>query len=452
MRKLSVALALLFLVGSASAFPSSLEKVDSVASPDDPAMIEVTVQNNHSSPQTFKLGTFSPQPSWVYVEQSKTIQPGENDTLQVTVTPGEYAIDKTYSMTVFVKVPAVGYSHPIQTSFNVVRDKKMILDGFNLENKSYDPGDQVRGNLKVRSVSSSLIRDYKATFSYENSTITQDSSPILPGGTRTLEFSVPVEKNASPGEREIRASLFLSDEEVGSLTENFSVNRIRDLRFSRESTNNLLSMTRRSKVTNAGNSPVNYTVNRTVPSYLTPITGFSELPDDRESKGNSERYSWDVMIQPGESFDLERRTNYWMPAAALLGIILAILGIKRLRNSVKFSKEAEMMGEDLRISINIENISDRTYRDVSVEDFVPDIAEVERKFDMAAPTVRKTNEGTKLSWNIDELEPGDQRVLQYTVKPKVEVEGGVELQEAVLKERDEVIKKSSRVSSEFDPE
>lgn len=452
MRKLTVAIAFLFLMGSASAFPTSIEKVDPLASPDNPALIQVSVQNNYSSPKTFKLGTFSPQPSWAYVEQSKTIQPGENDTLMVTVTPGEYAIDKTYSMTVFVKVPSIDHSHPIQTSFNVERDRKMILEGFNIRNQSIDPGEDVKGSLEVRSISSDVIRDYGARFSYGNHSTNQSSSPILPGGTRSLEFSIPVEENATSGQREIKAEFFLSGEEKGSMNGEFSVKEVKDLKFSRTSTNNILSTIGQFEVTNKGNAPVNYSVNRTITSYLTPITGFSELPDNRDSIGNNERYIWNINLQPGESFKLERRTNYWIPAAALLGIVLAIMGIKKLRNRVNFSKEAERAGKGRKISIKIENISDRTYRNVSVEDFVPDIAEVDRKFDMASPTVRKTNEGTKLSWEIDELEPGDQRILQYTVKPKVEVEGGVELQKAVMKEGDEVIKKSNQVSTEFDPE
>lgn len=452
MRKLSAVLALLFMAGSASAFPASLEQVDPVASPDDPAVIQVNFQNNYTSAKTFRLGTFSPQPSWVYVEQSKTLQPGENGSLQITVTPGEYAIDKTYSMTVYAKVSGLKHSHALQTSFNVERNQKMILEGFNLDNRSYDPGDEVTGTLEIRSISSQVLRDYRAEFRYGDISMEQTSSPMLPGGTRSLEFSLPVEENASPGQREVKASLFLSEKQIGAMNKSFSVNEIRNLSFSRSSRNNLLSIVGDIQVTNYGNAPVNYTVNRTVQSYLTPITGFSQLPDSRESLGNSERYSWKITLEPGESFRLERRTNYWMPAAALLGIIIALIGIKKLRNSIKFSKEAEKTQEGLKISIKIENISDRTYRNAKVEDFVPDIAEVDRKFDMAAPTVRKTNDGTKISWKLDELEPGDQRILQYTIRPKVEVEGGVELQGAVLKEGDEVIKKSSKVSAEFDPE
>jgi hypothetical protein len=328
----------------------------------------------------------------------------------------------------------------------------MILEGFNIRNQSIDPGEDVKGSLEVRSISSDVIRDYGARFSYGNHSTNQSSSPILPGGTRSLEFSIPVEENATSGQREIKAEFFLSGEEKGSMNGEFSVKEVKDLKFSRTGTNNILSTIGRFEVTNKGNAPVNYSVNRTITSYLTPITGFSELPDNRDSIGNNERYIWNINLQPGESFKLERRTNYWIPAAALLGIVLAIMGIKKLRNRVNFSKEAERAGKGRKISIKIENISDRTYRNVSVEDFVPDIAEVDRKFDMAAPTVRKTNEGTKLSWEIDELEPGDQRILQYTLKPKVEVEGGVELQKAVMKEGDEVIKKSNQVSTEFDPE
>jgi hypothetical protein len=140
-----------------------------------------------------------------------------------------------------------------------------------------------------------------------------------------------------------------------------------------------------------------------------------------------------------------------MPATALLGIIAALAGLRKLRNTVKIQKTAEKTASGLKVSIEVENISDRTFRDVKVNDFVPDIASVEKNFEMASPTVRETNDGTKLEWSLEDLEPGDQRVLQYTIRPKVEVEEGVELPRAELKEGDKVLKKSKEFTSEFNP-
>jgi len=188
-----------------------------------------------------------------------------------------------------------------------------------------------------------------------------------------------------------------------------------------------------------------------VESYLVPITKFNKNPDSMKESGTQQVYRWNVNLKPGEQFMVQRTTNYWMPAAALLGIIAALVILKKLGDTVKIQKKAEKHSEGLKISIEIENISDTTFTDAEVEDFVPDIAEVEKNFEMAAPTVRRTNEGTKLVWDLEDLKPGDQRVLQYVIRPKVEVEGGAELQEAVLKENGKEIKKSNKVQTDFQP-
>lgn len=445
---------LFFLVmfsASVAAFPASLNVEDQSASPDDPAVFHVNVENSHDSSALFEVGTFSPKPSWFYLEGSKRLEPGENSSFQISVTPGEFAIDQSYSFTTYVRSSGVQHSHEIQSSFNVDRDREMILEDMDLNRTQYDPGETVRGEAKIRSIASRVLRDYRLQASYANRTAEKTSSPILPGGTRTLSFTLPISKNSTPVEHELETRLFLEEEEVEQASTNFTVGKIAEISRNSSRTNNLATITGSVTVKNQGNTEVNYTVNRTVPNYLTPITGFSKEPARQTSEGSTKTYYFTTELRPGETFTVQRQTNYWVPAAALLGIIAALAGLKKLRNTVKIEKTAEKTSGGLKVSIELENISDRTFREVTVEDFVPDIAEVDKNFEMASPTVRKTNEGTKLKWNLDDLEPGDQRVLQYTVRPKVEVEGGIELQEAELKSGDDTLKKSDKFNAEFSP-
>lgn len=451
MRKIVAVFLLLVFSGSVAAFPASLEVVDKTATPDDPAEFDVKVQNDLDRDILFEAGTFSPKPSWVYVEGSKRLEPGENTSFRITVTPGEYAVDQSYSFTVYARASGQE-TERFQTSFNVNRDREIILEDLELNRTSYDPGQTLKGEVKVRSITSRVLRDYSIETSYSNKTAVKTSSPILPAGTRTLSFQLPIDQNSRPQTHRLNASVILESQTVEQAYQNFSVNQIENIVTNSSRSNNLATITGSVTVENKGNTPINYTVNRTVPSYLTPITGFSMEPTKVENTGTQETYYWTKELQPGEKFSVERQTNYWMPAVALLGIIAALAGLKKLRNNVKITKKAEKTGSALKVSIEIENISDRTFRDVKVEDFIPDIAEVDKNFEMASPTVRKTNSGTKLTWDLENLEPGDQRVLQYTIRPKVEVEGGLTLQEAELKEGDRTLKKTEKFDTEFSPE
>jgi len=444
----------LFLVGfsvSAAAFPASIEALDRSASPDNSAAFDVNVDNNLSEDATFRVNTFSPKPSWVYVEQSKNLELGENNSFRVTVTPDEYAVDQTYSMTVYVRSSATDYSRSLKTSFSVDRERQLVLEDMSINKTDYRPGQQVNGEIKIRSISSQVLRDYKAEIGYDNRSTSVSSSPILPGGTREISFDLTTDREAVPGIREVKADLFLNQELVERSQRNFSIAKVRDISHNSSKTNNLAAITGKEIIKNNGNSPVNYTINQSIPAYLTPITSFSEPPTSQVSDNSVTKYSWTKKLDPDEQFAVVRNTNYWVPAVAIVALIGVLAGIKKLRNSVKLNKTAEKTVEGLKVSIEIENISDRKFRNVEVKDFVPDIAEVDKKFEMARPTMRMTNEGTKLSWSIDELEPGDQIVLQYALRPKVEVEGGIDLPGVELFEGEELIEESDEFNVEFSP-
>ncbi len=451
MKKIWVFLVLIFFSASVAAFPASLDVEDRSASPDDPAVFYVDIHNDLGESGLFEVGAFTPKPSWFYIESSRSIESGENHSFKITVSPGEYAVDQSYSFTLYPRSSAVEHSHEIQTSFRVDRDREIILEDVNLNRTAYDPGETVRGKAKIRSISSSLLREYRLTAGYDNRSTEKTSSPILPGGTRTLSFKLPINPGSEPAEKTLNTSLHLEGEKIEQASTDFTVGEIREIKRNSSSTNNLATITGAITVQNRGNTAINHTINRSVPSYLTPITGFNMEPENQTQKASNTVYYFTEELQPGESFTVKRQTNYWMPATALLGIIAALAGLRKLRNTVKLQKTAEKTASGLKVSIEVENISDRTFRDVKVEDFVPDIASVDKNFEMASPTVRETNDGTKLEWDMDDLEPGDQRVLQYTIRPKVEVEGGVELPKAELKEGDQVMKKSREFTTEFNP-
>ena len=71
---------------------------------------------------------------------------------------------------------------------------------------------------------------------------------------------------------------------------------------------------------------------------------------------------------------------------------------------------------------------------------------------MAKPVIRKTNNGTRLTLDIEELESGDQRVFEYNIKPLVEVEEGITLPKAELEVEGKRVAASERVDARFRPE
>jgi hypothetical protein len=74
-------------------------------------------------------------------------------------------------------------------------------------------------------------------------------------------------------------------------------------------------------------------------------------------------------------------------------------------------------------------------KNVEVEDFVPSVLEVD-EFKVNEPVIAKTDNGTRLEWEIDELQPGESRALVYTLKKAYEGTAEVHLPEAEMKSED----------------
>jgi len=119
---------------------------------------------------------------------------------------------------------------------------------------------------------------------------------------------------------------------------------------------------------------------------------------------------------------------------------------------VSFEKHvAKSEDGEITINIEIENNSSTAIEDLKVKDFIPNIAQVEKTFEFAKPSIRTKNEGTELTWDLDVLEPGDQRVLEYKIRPQIEVEGEVTLPGAELLNEGEQEKKTRDLDTGFHP-
>lgn len=452
MKRAVLVVVLLFLVAGAAGFPASLELVERSASPDDPALFEVKITNNLSAEKTFRATASGPNPSWFYVGGAEKLAPGETGSIPVEITPDEDAIQQNYYFQVFVNT--VGSNEYVQLSdyYSVRRPFDLQIFSHDLSPGRADPGETVTLTVSVRNLASETVSDYRVEAEYFNNTEIRQSSPMIPGGERRFGFEIEIPENTSPRQETVGIEVYRGEDLQQSVEETFEVADFRRINRSETLDDRILIQLGELVVENTGNAPANTTVNRTMPSYLAPITVFTPAPDQVLSAQNSNTYVWSTALEPGESFSVQYRLDYWMPVLLLALLVAGIVALKKLRRNVRFVKRVEKTDEGVNVYLELTNLSDTFFHELEVEDFVPDVAEVMEEFETARPVIRKTSDGTRLSWTIDELSPGDQRVYQYTIKPKIEVEGGITLQEAVLKEEGETFAGTDKVDSEFKPE
>ncbi|WP_414838107.1 hypothetical protein ACK3SF_01765 [Candidatus Nanosalina sp. VS9-1] len=443
MRKAALILAFLAMIFTASAFTASMEPVDREASPGEQAVFNVTVFNNASEERRFVLDYEFSRSGWIYFDNSRRIPAGESRDFRVTISPGEDALQQSYSFKIFVTDFKTDETKVLSDYMRVNRDYRMNVPDFNVNKESFLPGETVEASITVQNILPRIVDDYSISSSFDGEQRDVDTDPLAPGALKTYSFEYDISQEASPGSRNISIKL-VQDGEERVFSRLVQVEEVRKINRSGEMDDRVLIVTGSRNVENNGNSVANLSENITFPSYLDPILDLDPAPSRTVKEEDSNTYIWDFQLQPGEEMTFSYQVNYWIPLALAAIIILGLAVLGRLTGSFKISKEVEELDEDLKVSLEIVNDTEGFKPQVTIRDYVPNAAQLQEEFEMAKPEIRKTTDGVEMEWTLEDFKPGERRVIQYRVTPKVEVEDGMELPEAEVIEDGETVAQSKK--------
>ena len=444
---------LVALTFSAAAFQTSLDTEKDLASPNSPAEFKLGIENEAAVNNTYSLSLLSPKSSWFYYPSTVHVPAGENRTVNITVSPVEESIQRRYSFSLKVREHSSEEQNDMKGFFQVKQPYSLQVTDISKNDDSFLPGEVIRTSLKLKNLENNPIDNYRVEARYENKTRTETGTSILPGGERLYDFNFRVSKNATPGERTIHHTVYLNEEIEKEIEQKVEISEVENISTERETDNRILTITETETATNNGNSDANTSLTMSVPSYLSSITFPEPEPDNEETVEGETIYTWKKQLEKGETTSVTYTVRYWIPLFGSALLIAGIIAIKKIGSDITVKKTAESDGKEVKINIEIINGSEKTFERLKLEEFIPDIATVDERFEMNTPKIRKTNEGTKLEWQLDELNPGDQRIIQYKIKPKLEVEEEVDIESAIIKDQNgQKIAESNRTSAEFTPD
>lgn len=452
MKKAAAILLFASFAATAVAFPASLQVEDRTATPNNPAEFILEVENQMGEQQNFRITSLSSPPAtqgWFSYPYMNSVDGFENGTFQINVYSSEYAVQQNYRFKLNVKASKTGESKVLENYFSVDSGRNLHIYSAGLSRQTYQPGEEITGEIVLANTASSALQDYNVTAEVFGEEKVKRGEFIPSGSRREYSFNFRVPEDASPGQKTFQMSV--QSENGETVGRNFDVAKVSEIRVWENSSDRIFSNSRTVKAENTGNSPENVTLNHTVESYFEPLTTFSREPHSKEQADSGTTYYWTESLSPGETFQVERNTDYWPPLVALGFLVLGLAAIERLYVGLKTDKTAKKVADGIKVRLEIVNRSRHEVENVKIEDFVPDIANVDRDFPMAAPEVAKTGEGTRLTWNLGSMNPGEQRVMEYLVKPSVKVEGGVILPAAEISVDGEKLADTGKVEVEFDP-
>ncbi len=444
MRKaLLISTVFLFMITTVSAFDVTVNRLEQTATTDQPALFEIQLENTGDSVSDYRLSMQDYQRSQWYVYNDRiTVEPGETGKFNLEVRPGDQAVQNRYNADFSVRKSFTDQVYQDSLSYRVTRDRELNLEKFSTDLSEIKPGEELDASATFRNVGPSTLQNPQVTFNGFNQSKISELGPITGGGTRSVTETFKADNFESPGLKEI-----VLEVEDRTYTEEVEVQEVENISETVETDNRVFIVNREYRFENNGNTVRNYTHEVQVPNYLEPVTAAEGA--ERFNSENGTGLRWTLELQPGESKTVQIRTDYWIPISGLAVLFISFLVLRRVTSSVSVIKTVEERGDKVVIKLEVENSSSKTYDDVLLQDFVPNIASVSSSFDMATPEIVNEEEGTKLKWWITDLGPGDQRIFKYTLRPKVEVEGGVTLDPAELKNGEDTLSLTDQVKARF---
>ena len=282
------------------------------------------------------------------------------------------------------------------------------------------------------------------------------TTDLLPLDKKTVEFTITPNPFQQPKEYNL-FFVFEHDGEVAKIMER----KIEILSlvpgFNTEVTeeNVFLKIFKEVKISNEGN-----TIN--TQEVKIPISFWASLLVSSEEgavkKIEGARYmTWETSLAPGKSLTLNYVINYRVLLYML--ILITALGFFywyvqtpiTISKNAQTTKSEEGALSEIKIVLDVKNKS-KPLKDVTIMDLVPGIANVEKSLELGTlrpKEVKHTKQGTKVVWNLAELDANEHRVITYKVKAKLNIVGTFSLPRAVVEFAKKGKKKGKAYSNIF---
>lgn len=183
-------------------------------------------------------------------------------------------------------------------------------------------------------------------------------------------------------------------------------------------------------------------------------------PRAKTIKENGKQYLiWDIELDKNRAMKVYTTENY-RPIVVIIALAIAAVVLYFIfRSPIVVRKGVANVGmneggiSEVKVFIRVKNRSGKPIRDIEVVDNVPHIAHVEKELSVGSmqphAILQHPKRGIIIKWNVESIEPGDERVLSYKMKSRLAILGEFNLPaaNARCKANDKVvISNSNRVS------
>ena len=412
--------------------------------------VELTIINNQAVEDTFSLSVW-PSTTWSGItpnlEKDKIIKlpAGANSTTRLffSVESGADEIITTFLVSVgSISNPNATDSGSVNV--RVIRKTAIYISDLKLDKYILDQSDCI-------TIISTITNFASTSGPYRLQTDIKSGSTLI---TRFDDFIESVEgksikelenrycfdKYATTGTYTIETTLKTSlNKFVDSRLTTFKINKVPNLVYEKKVAYNPFAQIKTIRVKNEGNVvEEDFYVTETVSEFVSKFFYPEEESVMSEPIDGKVSYKWLIdSLAPGEETVIRYEVRFFSIWFSGLMIVVVVFMAFSYVYKPKIRKSATpggpiKRGKDISVMLEIKNSTIHEIKNLTVKDTVPPIAKVDERFDTMKPDVKKSDAGTEMTWKIKSLQPLEERVLTYRIKPVVEVVGSLRMPSATI--------------------
>jgi len=243
---------------------------------------------------------------------------------------------------------------------------------------------------------------------------------------RSEHFSFAIPAATDPGSYPLSVRIYKDKKLLGKQVVKFGVEENPDVKEKEEITKSLLKKVYSVEKENKGNTQLSDSYDLSLSSFENLFVSFNIEPKS-ETEGV---YYWEFNLNPGERIKITATVDYSpLFVIAVVLLLFIILGYYMLSRGVKVKKDVLKVkqtkeGTELKILLHIKNNTRRKIKNISIVEILPKILRPSARFGTLRPDkVQRGDKGVRLIWKLEELIPGEERIISYEVNIKMNIIG-----------------------------
>ncbi len=427
---------------SLSNYEASFIPINNEIYEDEIATYQLIIKNNADFEEIF-VSPYATDIDWSVKTEPLLykLAPQSTKTINVTLNPNQGVSPGSYGVIIVVKSAVTeelkkymveAYIKPLKPVQQTFRPSVAL--NVDVPNE-VDPKEPFIAKIYLRNRNALIINDAQLIFKSE--LINYEYNFTL---NSLEERSEEIIFNFDPLQAPITDSLTVEligvNESINSIKTPFRIVPYSNLIINEEFKSFFFKTTNYVKIKNDGNI-VNKETYKVPKSFLASIFTYSPS-DSRYEIINGKRYLvFDLNIGPDKEASLQYTTNYRIIIYITLLVLILIGVYYYLRSPITTSKEAftDEIGKDgvseIKIRLLIKNRSSKPIENVKILEMIPSLVDLVKESYVGTlepnKIIKNEKKGTLIRWDINYLDPFEERIITYKVKSKLNIIGGITL-------------------------